>query len=130
MTRVFLAASGLLVVGLGFLILLAPVDFYASYGLAVGGQPSLLNELRSHGLWLAATGSFIAAGAVVPSLTRPALIVSAGAYLSYAAARLIAMAFDGVPASGMLLAMAAEGIIGLVALLLYLTARRRRPLVA
>lgn len=127
MTRIFLAASGLLVVGLGFLILLAPVAFY---GLAVGGQASLLNELRSHGLWLAATGSFIAAGALVPGLTKPALMVSSSAYLSYAAARLIAMAFDGVPASGMLLAMSAEGIIGLVALWLYLGARRRRPIVA
>ncbi len=123
MTRAFLAIAGALAIGLGLAILLMPIAFYAGYGIEVAGQVSLLNELRSHGLWLAATGGFVAAGVFLPRLTGQSLVVAAGAYLSYAASRLIGAVFDGQPSTGLILAAATEAAIGLIAVLLF--ARRR-----
>lgn len=128
MTRVYLILGGLIGVALGTMILFAPLAFYASYDLDLAGQVDLLNELRSHGLSLLAAGLFIATGAFQRSLERPAIIVATVLYLSYGLSRVIAMAFDGMPSSGLLTAAAVEIVFGLLGLALLL--RTRRPAAA
>lgn len=124
MTRAYLIVGGLIGAALGTMILFAPLAFYASYGLELAGQVDLLNELRSHGLSLLAAGAFIAAGAFLPALRQPATIVATVLYLSYGLSRLIAMAFDGLPNSGLMLAAGVEIAMGLFGLALLLRARR------
>jgi hypothetical protein len=125
-SRLFLAVAGLTGIGLGSMILLAPVAFYAGYGLDLAGQVTLLNELRSHGLSLLAAGLFIGTGAFMARLATPAMLVAAVVYLGYGLSRLVALVLDGQPADGLLLAMAVELAAGTLATILYLR-RRVRP---
>lgn len=120
MLKAFLALAGGIAVGLGTLILLVPVAFYAAYGLELAGQVTLLNELRSHGLSLIGIGLFIGAGAFVPRLMATALAVSAFFYLSYGLSRLAGVVFDGWPGQGLVISGAIELAIGSLALLIYL----------
>lgn len=123
--KTFLALAGVIAVGLGTMILLLPVAFYAGYGLDLTGQVTLLNELRSHGLSLIGIGIIIGAGAFIPRLTTTALAVAAFFYLSYGLSRLVGLALDGWPGQGLAISSAVELGVGGLALLLYL--RRRGP---
>jgi hypothetical protein len=125
MTRAYFILAGLVGAALGTMILFAPVAFYASYDIAPAGQVNLLNELRSHGLSLLGAGLFIAAGAFLPRLARPAAILAPALYLSYGLSRLVAMALDGIPAPSLMLAAALEIAIGLAGLALLPRARPR-----
>ena len=124
MSRVYLLLGGLIALGLGAMILFAPVRFYAGYGLNLSGQVSLLNELRAHGLSLVAAGLFIASGAVLPPLRPAATLLATVLYLSYGLSRLVAVVADGLPSSGLLLALAAELALGLAGLALVLRGGR------
>lgn len=124
--KTFLLVAGLTGIGLGSTILVAPVAFYAGYGLDLAGQVTLLNEMRSHGLSLLAAGLFIGAGAFVRRLENPALLVAAVVYLGYGLSRLVAIILDGRPADGMVLAMAIELAAGALAAVLY-ASRRGQP---
>lgn len=124
MSRLYLSIAGIIGAAIGLMTLLAPVTFYASYGIDPSGQVSLLNELRSHGLALFGAGAFIAAGAFVERFTAASLLVSTALYLSYGTARLVGMALDGLPGSGLILACAAEMALGLFGLALLLRARK------
>lgn len=126
--KALLAVSGLITIGLGAMILFDPVSFYASYGLDLGGQITLLNEMRSHGLSLVGIGLFIGAGAVVARLTTVAIAVSGLFYLSYGLSRLVGMAFDGLPAQGLVIAAATELAVGSVSLLIYVRRSSRSAL--
>ena len=125
MMRAYFILAGLVGAALGTMILFAPVAFYAGYDIAPAGQVNLLNELRSHGLSLLGAGLFIAAGAFLPRLARPAAILAPALYLSYGLSRLVAMALDGIPAPSLMLAAALEIAIGLAGLALLPRARPR-----
>lgn len=124
MSRVYLVLAGIIALAIGTMILLAPVAFYASYGIAVAGQVNLLSELRSHGLGLIGGGLFIASGAFVIRLAPVAIIVATALYLSYGISRVVGMAMDGLPASGLVVVAAIEIVIGLIGLGLLLGERR------
>jgi len=128
MIRLYLLIAGVIAAGLGAMILLAPVVFYAGYGIDPAGQVNLLNELRSHGLSLLAAGLFIGFGAFRPRLAYAALIISTVLYLAYGLSRLVAIAMDGLPSSSLLLTGGFEIVMGLAGLALIL--RTRRALVA
>ena len=117
--KTFLAVAGVIAVGLGTLILLVPVAFYASYGLNLTGQVTLLNELRSHGLSLIGIGLFIMVGALISRLTTTALAVSTFFYLSYGLSRLVGLALDGWPGQGLVMSGVVELAVGSLALLIY-----------
>lgn len=125
MTRAYLLLAGLIAAGLGTMILFAPVAFYAGYGIEPGGQVNLLNELRSHGLSILGAGLFIASGLFLPRLAPAATVVATAFYLSYGLSRLVALALDGMPSSGLLLVAGLELAIGLAGLALVLRARTR-----
>ena len=122
--KTFLAVAGVIAVGLGTLILVLPVPFYASYRLNLTGQVTLLNELRSHGLSMVGIGAFIGAGAFIPRLTGPALAVAAFFYLSYGLSRLVGLALDGWPGEGLAISGAVELAVGALALLIYVSRRQ------
>jgi hypothetical protein len=124
MTRIYLIVAGLVAGALGTMILLSPVAFYAGYGLLVDGQVDLLNELRSHGLGLLAAGLFIASAAFLSQLVTSATFLATALYLSYGTSRIVAMALDGLPSSGLQLAAGIEIVLGLVGLALLLRQRR------
>ena len=121
---VLFVAGGLLTL-VGSFILAAPVDFYASNNIDLGANVSLLNELKAPAGLLLAAGLFILGAIFVRSIAQTATSLAALIYLSYAGSRFVSMAFDGVPAAGLVQAAALEGIVGLACLALLMV--RRMP---
>jgi len=112
--KTILVLSGLVASGIGVSILISPFSFYAGYGLALGGNVSLLNEVRASGGALLASGILIISGAFVDKLTFTAALIAALLYLSYGLSRVMSIAVDGMPSEGLILAAAFEITTGLV----------------
>ncbi len=118
-----LLVAGALLILIGTLILASPADFYAANDIELGANLSLVNELKAPAGLLLAAGLFMIGAIFVRSQADTALWLAALIYLSYAGARVGSMAFDGVPAAGLVQAAAIEGIVG-IACLAVLTIRR------
>ncbi|GAA3855325.1 DUF4345 domain-containing protein [Celeribacter arenosi] len=120
--KIALGLSGLTALTIGGFILFAPHAFYASYGITLGQDASLLSELRAPGAGLAGFGVLMLIGiwrhAVLPIGMAAALTV----FFAFPAGRLIGLAVDGMPSSNVIGALAAELIIAA----LCLAAFRRR----
>ena len=114
--RIVLILSGLIAAGIGGAILLNPTAFYATNGIDLGGNVSLLNEVRAAGGALLAVGILIISGAFVASLTYTSAVVAALFYLSYGASRILSFAMDGMPSEGLMQVAALEIFIGVVCL--------------
>jgi hypothetical protein len=108
MQKVALGLSGATSLGIGAFILAAPHAFYASYGIALGPDPSLLSELRAPGAGLAASGAIILAGIFRQALAQVAVAVALVVFLAFPAGRLVGIAVDGLPSPGILAALALE----------------------
>jgi hypothetical protein len=116
-----LGLAGLTALAIGAAIAAAPHGFYASYGIALGPDPSLLSELRAPGAGLAAFGAVMLAGLVRPALRQAAVVAALTVYLAFPAGRVLGLVVDGLPSGGILGALAFElAIAGLC-----LTAFRR-----
>jgi hypothetical protein len=111
-----LLVAGVVLILVGTFILASPVDFYASNNIELGANVSLLNELKAPAGLLLAAGVFMIGAIFVRSQADTALWLATLIYLSYALSRLVSMAFDGVPAAGLVQAAALEGVIGLACL--------------
>ncbi len=120
---VLLLVSGALLILVGTSIIVSPTDFYASNNIELGGNASLLNELKAPAGFLLAAGLFMIIAIFVRSKSQVALRLAALIYLSYAVTRSVSMVFDGVPASGLIMATAIEATIGLTCLLVLLIGR-------
>ena len=113
MASVILAVAGLVAVGVGGAILIAPGAFHAGNGIEYAGNSSLLSETRAAGGALAATGVVVTLGAFVRRLTFTASLVGAVVYLAYGLARLLSVALDGLPADSLVVAAGVELALGL-----------------
>ena len=122
--KAILILAGLAAAAIGTAILFFPVTFYTGYGIDVGGNVSLLNELKAPGIALVTSGLFIAAGAVVTRLTPLSAFIAAFLYLSFGLSRLVSITLDGMPADGLVQAAAIEIVLGLACL--WVVARERR----
>ncbi|MGI3186288.1 DUF4345 domain-containing protein [Nioella aestuarii] len=111
-TDLVLATAGLTAIAISLAILVAPAAFYASYGIVLGSDPSLLNELSAPALMLLAAGAVMLAGIFRKALTRPALWLAAGLYSAYALSRGVTMALHGLPSDGLIMAAGIEAAIG------------------
>ena len=111
--KTILIISGLIASGIGVAILFAPAAFYAIYGIELGSDVSLLNEIRAPGAALLASGILIISGAFVEKLAFTAVVVSTLLYLSYGLSRVMSIAIDGMPVEGLVQAAILEIIIGL-----------------
>lgn len=120
-TQVLLCGAGLLLMFIGGSLLLQPHDFFAANGVVLSAEPSLLSEIRGPAGLLLAGGLVAAAGAVRPALTTLGLGVSAVVYGSYGFSRLVSLGLDGVPAEGLVSAMAIELLVGTLSLVALLT---------
>ena len=112
--KTVLFVSGLIAAGIGAVILLVPSAFYAVNGINLGGNVSLINEVRAPGGALLAAGILIISGSFVASLTFTAVVVAALFYLSYGVSRVLSFALDGMPSEGLVQAAALEILIGVV----------------
>ena len=110
--KLTLGIAGLAALGIGLAIVTAPASFYVTYGIALGGDPSLLSELRSPGANLAALGMIILAGAFCQGMQRLSAFLGATVFLAYAFGRIVGMVLDGMPSSGLVQATLIELVIG------------------
>ena len=111
--KTILIISGLIASGIGAAILFTPVEFYTTYGIALGGNFSLLNEIRAPGGALLTSGILIISGAFVDKLAFTAIVVSSLLYLSYGLSRVMSITIDGMPAEALVQAAVLEIITGL-----------------
>ena len=125
--KAVLLVAGALLTLVGGLILAAPADFYASNSIELGANVSLLNELKAPAGMLLTAGLFMLGAIFVRGIADTATSLAALIYLSYAGSRFVSMAFDGVPATGLVQAAALEGIVGLACLAVVMI--RRMPAV-
>ena len=121
-TALLLVAGSVLILVGGF-ILGSPADFYASNGIDLGSNISLLNELKAPAGFLLASGVFIIAATFIHRQADIALSLATLLYLSYAISRFISMIFDGVPAESILQAAILEVLIGMACLALLMIKR-------
>ena len=98
--KIALGISGVTALGIGTFILAAPNAFYASYGIMPGSDPSLLSELRAPGAGLAAFGTIMLAGIFRQALSQSAVVAALTVFLAFPAGRVLSMAADGMPSSG------------------------------
>lgn len=127
MVKLTLLVSGLVAIGIAATILLAPELFYASYGIQVGGNATLVNELKAPAGVLLVAGMLMLAGVARAEFVRVSLTTASVVYLSYGLARLSSMAMDGLPNSGLVSAAGIEIGIGAACLLALLHARSHNP---
>jgi len=111
--KAILFVSGLIAAGIGAAVLFTPEAFYALNGIRLGGDISLLNEIRAQGGALLASGLLIMSGAFVARLTFTAIVLAALFYLAYGLSRIMSMIVDGMPANGLTQATVLEIVIGL-----------------
>ncbi|MCC0029222.1 MAG: DUF4345 domain-containing protein [Brucellaceae bacterium] len=106
--KIALGISGVTSLGIGSFILAAPHTFYASYGITLGFEPSLLSELRAPGAGLAAFGTIMLAGIFRQALSQSAVVAALTVFLAFPAGRVLSMAADGMPSSGIIGALILE----------------------
>ena len=122
--KITLGLSGLTVVGIGGFIMVAPHAFYASYGIVLGDDPSLLSELRALAAGLLTLGALMLAGIWRSAFTHLAIAASLIVFLAFPTGRLIGLVLDGVPSGGIIGALALE--IAIAGLCLIAFRRRMR----
>jgi hypothetical protein len=121
--KTILFVSGFILTGIGGAILFMPMALFASNGIDLGGNISLLNEIRPPGGALLASGLLIMSGAFVTKMAFSAAVLTILVYLSYGISRILSMAIDGIPAKGLVVATVVEIIIGLVGIFAFLKYR-------
>jgi hypothetical protein len=123
--RLALGVSGVTALGIGGFILAAPQAFYASYGITLGHDASLLSELRAPAAGLAAFGILMLAGIVRPAWALLSVTAALTVFVAFPAGRLVGLAADGMPSSGILGALILE--LAIAALCLVAFRQRLRP---
>lgn len=100
--KLALGVSGLTALGVGGFIMAAPHTFYASYGIALGYDASLLSELRAPAAGLFTLGVVMLTGIWRTSMIQLAVASALIVFLAFPAGRLIGVAFDGMPSGGII----------------------------
>ncbi|MCI5111963.1 MAG: DUF4345 domain-containing protein [Marivita sp.] len=114
-----LAVAGAISFGIGATILGAPHVFYASYGIAIGSDPSLLSEVRALGAGLAGFGAVMLAGIFWSPLRQTAQVAALTVFLAFPAGRLVSLVADGAPFTGILSALGLELAIAALCLVAF-----------
>ena len=113
-SRILLIVAGTLLLLIGAGILFAPHSFFATNGIMLGREPSLMSEIRAPGGLLIGCAVVMLIGVAQRSLMRPALILAAIAYGTYGISRLFSLAIDGIPNSSLIGAAVLELVIGVL----------------
>ena len=122
--RAFIAIAGIIGLVIGILALFAPKMFFASSGIAIGDNASLLSEVRAPAALLLLLSSYLIWNIVTRGATSNALAITAAAYSSYGIARIFSWIVDGTPHNALIVAMGIELIIGSFAAFLWFKANK------
>lgn len=114
--RVLLTVSGLLATSIGGAVLLAPASFHAISGIELGEDVNLISEIRAPGGALLIAGLLMWLGVFVRTFAFTSTVIAAAVFMSYGLSRLLSMAVDGLPDSGLVAATAIELTIGAISL--------------
>jgi hypothetical protein len=117
--KIVLGLAGFTAFAIGLFITLAPVAFYASYGITLDNNPNLLNELRGPGANLAALGAVVISGLFFRSMTNVSIAIALSIFLAFPVGRVIGIIADGLPSEDVLAALAIEMIIGTLLLVAF-----------
>ncbi|MFT5844438.1 MAG: hypothetical protein ACI8QW_000298 [Saprospiraceae bacterium] len=98
----FLIISGLLLIFVGGSILFNPVGFTAKNGIDLGGNISLLNDVRSSGSLFLLIGVFILLGSFIQKLIYTSSFLVIIGYLGVGFGRVVSILSDGMPADGLI----------------------------
>lgn len=120
--KITLGISGLTAVGIGGMITFAPHAFYASYGISIADDPSLLSELRAPGAGLTTLGILMLAGIWRSALAQLGVAATLIVFLAFPAGRFVGLAVDGMPSSGIIGALILE--IAIAALCIFAFRKR------
>ena len=96
-TKGLLLASGLIAAAIAAMILFAPNAFYGSYGIEIGANVSLANELKAPAGLLLLAGLLMLVGVFRSEFAILSLATATAVYLSYGLSSISSMAIDGVP---------------------------------
>lgn len=122
-----LLVSGTILLTVGCALLVAPAVMHAANGVDLGRDPSLLSEVRAPGGALVALGALVLAGVFLRRLRYAATMIAATVYVAYGLSRLLSMAIDGIPASGIVVATGLEIALGAVNVVLLARQERSTP---
>ncbi|EYD72797.1 DUF4345 domain-containing protein [Limimaricola hongkongensis] len=106
--KVALGASGLTTLAIGSFIVSAPHAFYASYGIALRQDASLLGEPRVPGTGLAGFDIFMLLGIWRRAILPISVAVALTAFLAFPAVRLVGLVLDGMPSGSVIAALIVE----------------------
>ncbi len=118
LTVIFLSVSGLLLVVIGGTILIVPHAFYASDGIVLGSDPSLLSEIRAPGGFLAGSGLLILTGTFRNHLSSLAVLLTVLVYGSFGLSRLLSLVLDGIPSDSLMIATVIEVAVAAIGLMI------------
>lgn len=125
--KIALAISGITALGIGGMITFAPHTFYASYGISLGPDASLLSELRAPGAGLAVLGILMLLGIWRSALAQLAVASTLVVFLAFPVGRFIGLAADGLPSTGILAALMLEIAIAAFCLFAFRKRLLNRP---
>lgn len=117
--KIALGISGVTAVSVGGFIMAAPQAFYASYGITLGNNASLLSELRAPASGLFALGFLMLAGIWRTSLVQLAIASALIVYLAFPVGRLVGVAVDGVPSGSIIAALVLELAIAVLCIIAF-----------
>ena len=123
--KVILFIAGAMILLAGAFTLFNPEGFTARNGIDLGGQISLLNDIRGMGGLMVGSGIIILLGIIHRRMTFTSSVVTAGIFLTFALARLLSIGLDGVPADGLVKATIVELVVGIAALVALIKYREK-----
>lgn len=106
-----LGLSGITALTIGAFILFTPHAFYASYGISLGKDASLLSELRAPGAGLAGFGLLMLLGIWRHPILPVAMASALTIFTAFPAGRLVGLTVDGMPSGSVIGALVVELII-------------------
>ena len=120
--KIALGIAGFTALSVGSFILAAPHAFYASYGITLDNDASLLSELRAPAAGLVTLGVLMIAGIWRTAMAQLAVASVLIVFLAFPAGRLIGLAVDGMPSGGIIGALVLEITIAILCIIVF---RRR-----
>lgn len=113
-TTAVLGVGGVVALAIGLGGSLTPAGFAAGVGIDHAGDAAALSETRGAGAGVLAIGVLLLLGARRRDLAPAAALLGALAYGGYGLARLLGMALDGFPGTGLVAAAVVELVLGAV----------------
>ena len=122
----FLIVAGLILTAIGGATLLIPEVMKANSGIDIGGNVSVLNDIRASSGLLLAIGLLSISGAFSERLRFTSALIAPIAFLSIGIGRVVSIVQDGMPVDDMIKATGLEFILGTVGLILFLVFREKK----